>query len=216
MELPLSSCCHQSCTHQPPRTSTLLTVIFEGLLDSYTDEQLLQYFQQSPKLVTTRNESVRILSPSLIVKPHPSNMDYNDELSALELAHTRGIRVPGVRRVVRGEHLLIMDRIHGLTLEQLWPNLGWLDTFRIAWQLRSFLCIMRSITSQTTSGVHTDTARSEWLQDVYGSTPHASPSAFSASDFSNAALIGASRAQTSCSNPPPNISLFTRTLHLAT
>ena len=161
MELPLSSCCHQSCTHQPPRTSTLLTVIFEGLLDSYTDEQLLQYFQQSPKLVTTRNESVRILSPSLIVKPYPSNMDYNDELSALELVHTRGIRVPGVRRVVRGEHLLIMDRIHGLTLEQLWSNLGWLDTFRIAWQLRSFLCIMHSITSQTTSGVHIGRARSE-------------------------------------------------------
>ena len=155
----------------------------EGLLDNYTDEQLLQYFQQSPFLITTRNESVRILSPGLIVKPYPSFLDYSDELSALELAHTRGVRVPGVRRVVRsvenGNHLLIMDRIHGLTLEQLWPNLGWWDTFRVAWQLRSFLCIMRSITSQTTGGLHTGITRSEWLQDVYGPTLHASPSAFS-------------------------------------
>ncbi|KDR67680.1 hypothetical protein GALMADRAFT_257938 [Galerina marginata CBS 339.88] len=53
-----------------------------------------------------------------------------------------------------------------LPLEQLWPRLGFWSTFRMTWQLRSFLRTMSSATSQTTGGLSTGVARSEWLQDI--------------------------------------------------
>ncbi|KAI0316343.1 kinase-like protein [Amylostereum chailletii] len=154
----------------------------DALLDNYTDAELVKYVKQSPSLVTTRQEAVVTLSSNLVAKPVYFDVDYRDEVAALERARAIGIRVPTVRRVVPADdeeqHYLIMDRVHGSTLEQLWPRLGWWDTFCVARQLRSFLHIMASVTSQTTGGLHSGQVRSEWLQALYGPIPNASPSDF--------------------------------------
>lgn len=40
-----------------------------------------------------------------------------------------------------------MERVHGQTLEQLWSQLGLWATIRVAWQLRSFILSLRTITA---------------------------------------------------------------------
>jgi hypothetical protein len=71
-----------------------------------------------------------------------------------------------------------MERIHGETMEQLWPRLGIWATIRIAWQLRSFVSAMRTVTTQKTGGLHSGEVHSEWVQGMYVPVPHASPSVF--------------------------------------
>lgn len=155
----------------------------EALLDSYSDEDLFEYVERSPSLVTVRTENVRGLSPSLVAKP-VRYVDPRDEVFAIERARSVGVNVPVVRRIAsrRGNtqnHLLIMDRIPGKTLEQLWPQIGLWGSIRIAWQLRGFLCAMASVTSGTTGGLHTGVVHSIHIDAIYGPVPHASPATFS-------------------------------------
>lgn len=156
----------------------------ETLLDSYSDEELFERIERSPSLVTIRQETVKVLSPGLIAKPVSCFIDPLDETYAMERARSVGVSVPVVRRTVTGgedadEHFLIMDRIHGKTLEQLWPHIGIWETIRIAWQLRGFLRAMASITSGTTGGLHSGVVRSIHIDAIFGPVPHASPSTFS-------------------------------------
>lgn len=116
-------------------------------------------------------------------------MEHKDEIAALELARAIGIRAPRMRRFVPfidvmpqrgyGSHFLVMERVHGLTLEQLWPTLGLWRTLRLAWKLGAFLRTMRGITSPTMGGLSTGVTTSEWFQDEYGPARHASPAVFS-------------------------------------
>lgn len=46
-----------------------------------------------------------------------------------------------------------MDRIHGKTLEQLWPVLSWLRTIKYAWRLRTFVRSMRQCVSEKGGGL---------------------------------------------------------------
>lgn len=167
--------------------SPLVTPFDEALLDSYSDDDLVKYIQQSPYLVTTRQEPVILLSPNLIVKQVGQDWDQDalDEVLAIERARAVGVRAPAVHRLVRiddiddrGAHYMIMERVDGFTLEQLWRNLGWLGTFRAAWQLRSYLRRLRTVTSKTTGGLKSGRTRSQWLQDLHGAVLHASPAEF--------------------------------------
>jgi hypothetical protein len=99
----------------------------EHRLETYSDSDLLLHCRKSNHLITVRKEpSVRALSPNLVAKPVGYPHDHRDELRAIEYAETLGIRVRRVRRVIpdpeRDAYFLIMDRIQGLTLEQLWPT----------------------------------------------------------------------------------------------
>ncbi|KAF8194079.1 hypothetical protein BJ912DRAFT_188892 [Pholiota molesta] len=165
---------------EPP--PPILEEFKDDLLDGYTDEQLYQYYLQSPNIITTEPEIVKILSRNLVTKPRAYNDDPKDEFLAIELAHKLGIMTPRVHRLVQftteeaKDSLIIMDRIHGLTLEQLWPTLSLWNTFRLAWQLRRYLRCMGSIITQTTGGLHTGLCNSPWFMDINGPTAHASPS----------------------------------------
>jgi len=154
----------------------------DALLDSYSDEELFEYVKRSPSLVTTRTESVKRLSPNLVAKP-AMFVDPRDETYAIERARSIGINVPVVRRIIscldENKHYLIMDRIPGKTLEQLWPHIWLWESIRIAWQLRGFLRTMASVTSGTTGGLHSGRVRSIYIDAIYGPVPHASPATFS-------------------------------------
>jgi hypothetical protein len=153
----------------------------EALLDTYTDEQVTYYVYQSPTLITTRTESIRLLSDHLVAKAVRWPQDHRDETDVMDKARSVGVNVPAVRRIVslpEGDHLIIMERIHGKTLEQLWQGLGLWSTIRIAWQLRSFVSALRTATSQQTGGVSSGRVNSEWIQGINGPVPHASPTLF--------------------------------------
>jgi hypothetical protein len=155
----------------------------EHRLETYSDSDLLLHCRKSNHLITVRKEpSVRALSPNLVAKPVGYPHDHRDELRAIEYAETLGIRVPRVRRVIpdpeRDAYFLIMDRIQGLTLEQLWPTISLYDNFLVAIQLRRYLRAMRTVTSQSSGGIYSGRTRSEWIQCVYGPIHRATPAIF--------------------------------------
>ena len=155
----------------------------ETLLDSYSDEELLGLIQRSPPVVTVRTETVKVLSPGLVAKPTDFFADPLDEAYAMERARSVGVNVPVLRRIISGgedgnAHFLIMDRVHGKTLEQLWPHISLWESIRIAWQLRRYLHAMASVTSETTGGLHSGLVHSLYIDAIYGPVPHASPTTF--------------------------------------
>ena len=50
----------------------------EALLDTYSDEEVMHYFDESPNLKTTRIESIRVLSPHLVAKALPWPLNHHD------------------------------------------------------------------------------------------------------------------------------------------
>lgn len=154
----------------------------EDALPNYSDAELALYIASCPRLCTTREETVRVISPHLISKPVPWPEDPQDEAQALERALAVGVRVPKVHRIVRRDEssfLLVMDRIQGMTVEQLWRDMSIFTTLRVAWQLRGYLRSMMSVVSQTTGGLHSGHVESEWIDTIHKPIPHASPFAFS-------------------------------------
>lgn len=154
------------------------------MLDSYSDEELLHYIRQSPCLITSRKQAVLILSPGLLAKPVGGTWydDPMDEVHAMQRARALGVNVPAFRRLVPvddfGKYYLVMERVVGDTLEQRWPNLGLWGTLCAAWQLRGYLRLLRTVTAQTTGGLHSGRTRSILLDDERGPVRHASPAAF--------------------------------------
>ncbi|KAK4203377.1 hypothetical protein QBC40DRAFT_262486 [Triangularia verruculosa] len=113
----------------------------------------------------------------------PNKEELDDVVSAITRARNPGIRTPSIKRLVpilnsvRTE--CITQRIHGPTLEECWANLGWLSTIRLAFQLRSMVSRMRSITSPTAGSLGTGICRSLWLEEYYGVPAKASPAVIS-------------------------------------
>ncbi|KAI0728892.1 kinase-like protein [Fomitopsis betulina] len=132
----------------------------------------------------TRKQAVLILSPGLLAKPVGGTWydDPMDEVHAMQRARALGVNVPAFRRLVPvddfGKYYLVMERVVGDTLEQRWPNLGLWGTLCAAWQLRGYLRLLRTVTAQTTSGLHSGRTRSILLDDQRGPVRHASPAAF--------------------------------------
>ncbi|KAF9519378.1 hypothetical protein BS47DRAFT_1482078 [Hydnum rufescens UP504] len=130
----------------------------EDALDSYTDAEMIAFFVDG--------------------RAAP------DEIFALKHAREMGIRVPTVHRSIFFDDppfpsaIIIMERIHGRTLEHLWAEIGWWKTIRLALQLRRFAQIMRADTSTTTGGLVSGFIRSPYLDGIYAPLPHSSPAAF--------------------------------------
>jgi hypothetical protein len=136
----------------------------------------------SAPLVTTRVEATKALCHNLIAK-YASGRECHDEISALQHARDLGIRVPVVRRLVvlnaeEEDYVIIMERVHGRTLEQLWGEIGWWTTLQLAWQLRTYIRAMYKITSSTAGGLSSGSVQSPWFQGLYQPAPHSSPVAF--------------------------------------
>jgi len=95
----------------------------------------------------------------------------------MALAESLGIRVPAIRRVVQHDrkHYVVMDWIHGVTLDEAWTKIGWLSTVSLAFQLRTFVKAMRSRTSPTAGALATGRCHSIWMDDLFGVPPHSTP-----------------------------------------
>ncbi|EIW51508.1 kinase-like protein [Trametes versicolor FP-101664 SS1] len=128
--------------------------------------------------------AVRILSSSVLAKKVGGTYydDPLDEVYAMQRARALGVNVPAFRRLVPiddfGSYYLVMERVIGDTLEQLWRSMSLWGTLRAAWQLRGYLRLLHTVTAQTTGGLHSGRTRSIWLDDQRGPVRHASPAAF--------------------------------------
>jgi len=145
----------------------------EALFNTYSDEEVMYHAENSPNLTTTRIESIRVLSHNLVAKSLPWPQNHLDEIDAMEKARSVGVNVPAIRRIVpfpEEGHLIVMERIHGKTLEQLWPRLGIWATIRIAWQVRSFISALRTVTTQKTGGLHSGKVHSDTAGKTRGSS----------------------------------------------
>lgn len=168
-----------------------------------SDQDLLQMFHAMLNIRTTKIEPARILGPSLVGKTTFRHV-VEDEVAAMEFARSLGIRTPAVRRVIIPPEeelsfpLIVMDRVHGSTLEELWPKLGWWRTARLAWQLRLWIQAMQNAHSQVGGGLATGIFYSQWLQDCSGPKDGASPEEFTS--FLNW-----------CIRPPKSLGLIKRT-----
>ncbi|KAJ7251153.1 hypothetical protein B0H12DRAFT_1071966 [Mycena haematopus] len=168
-------------------------------LDGYSDGDLEAYIRQSPRIETVRQEHTKLLSPSLVVKVIPWPVTPWDEVDALKRAAAAGIRVPAVRRVVplpRNAHAIVMDRVQGKTLEQLWPELGLWQTLSMAWQLR------RAVTSPSRPRAPAASTRARPAQ-------YSTPAAFT--DYLNWWLV---QARPSHLSPRPELLLTAPTHHV--
>jgi serine/threonine protein kinase len=149
----------------------------EENLDKYSDEQLLDFLGNTGTPLSPPPCAVSLLSRNLVAKLVPSKT-LTDGVAAQKLACDLVIRVPEIRRTITNEDIsyIIMDRIHGATLEQCWSKLGWIATITLAFELRKFVRRMREVTSSTAGGLVTGECNSFWLEDYYGLPLHATPS----------------------------------------
>ncbi|KAL8922326.1 MAG: hypothetical protein Q9172_003618 [Xanthocarpia lactea] len=149
----------------------------QRLLGSYSDSDIVRYVLNSPPLTVSPCRIV-LLSSELVAKRFTAQK-LADELAAISLARQLYIRVPLIKRVVEdsGVAYVIMERIHGVTLEESWDRIGWITTLHLAFQLRHFVCKMRTCTSSTAGSLVRGTCDSIWLDDYYKIPPHATPEA---------------------------------------
>jgi hypothetical protein len=149
----------------------------QHLLESYSSTDLVRYVCASP-YISESSHNAFLLSPDLVAK-RISTAKLSDELAAINLARKLSLRVPNIRRVVENKNstYLIMDRIHGVVLEESWSQYGWAKTLRLALQLRRYVHAMRTCTSSTAGSMARGTCDSIWLDDFYKLPPHASPKA---------------------------------------
>ena len=71
-----------------------------------------------------------LLSPNLVAKLVPSKA-LTDTVATQSLARVLVIRVPEIRRITNEDiSYIIMDRVHGVTLEQRWSELDWIAELR--------------------------------------------------------------------------------------
>lgn len=154
----------------------------------------------------------RASSPSLVCKRVGWPDNPWDEVDAIVRAASLGIRVPNVRRVVslpEDDYAIIMDRICGKTLEQLWLTLGLWRSLWVGWQLRRVVRSLQTVKSQTTGGLRTGKTESVWIDGIHQPVPFATPAFFT--DYLNWWLI---RAPPSYCPPRPELLLKTPSHHV--
>ncbi|KKZ65226.1 hypothetical protein EMCG_08935 [[Emmonsia] crescens] len=145
----------------------------ETLLHEYDDSTLAQLLKRDSRLIAMRG-GVNYISPNLITKAANPNLQ-RDAIKSTNLALQLGIRVPVIKRSFQAGHSLytVMERVDGMNLLDCWHQLGWLTTFKLAFQLRGFVRKMRTQTSPTAGGLHTGDFNSIWVEDLYGLPKHA-------------------------------------------
>ncbi|KAF9025782.1 hypothetical protein BDZ89DRAFT_1040345 [Hymenopellis radicata] len=167
--------------------SDFTDIFDEARLHDYTDEQLLLFIGNSPCFAIDENFSsqTRILSHSFVAKHsyRYRNRYPADEIEGMKLATRLGVRVPKLHRVVPAENdqgsYLIMTRIHGRVLADIWMSLSWWRSICLALQLSRFVKLMRSVTSLTGGSLSTGAALcTAFDEDKSGPVLRASPTAF--------------------------------------
>jgi Phosphotransferase enzyme family len=148
----------------------------DDLLQSYSDDELVHHIHNSPRLAPMSR--VYLLSTNLLAKCIDLEL-VEDSVTAMDVAHELGVRVPSVKRTVQSKAgaYCIMERIKGTTLEEAWAGLSWFSTIQLALQLRRFIKLLRSVTSLTAGSLATGECWSFWLEDRYGLPARSSPEA---------------------------------------
>ncbi|KAI2602397.1 ankyrin repeat protein [Hypoxylon sp. NC1633] len=142
-------------------------------LFSYTDAEIVNYITSLPGLPKFQN--IIPLSLNYLAKGHLQN-ELEDAVKSTEFASRLGIRVPHIQRTVQvdRDYYCIMDRVPGKTLDVIWPELGWIASLRLAFQLRHFIRRLRSAESTSSGSLATGQCRSYYLDDSFGLPPWAS------------------------------------------
>lgn len=132
-----------------------------------SDAEIKTLITQSPRLKP--HGGIVLLSNRFLAKAYRPDC-LADTIKTIEIAQALGIRTPKIIRLIQyaDEEFLIMERIKGQTIEDAWPRLGWYASLRLAFQLRRFISLMRSITSGTAGSIITGSCRSFWLDDRFG------------------------------------------------
>ncbi|CAK7275380.1 hypothetical protein SEPCBS119000_006664 [Sporothrix epigloea] len=132
-----------------------------------SDSDLLHLLHTCPKL--EQYAGISLLSERYLAKAYYEE-SVDNVLETVDLARRHGIQTPQMIRCVRDDDAayIVMDRIPGHTLDKVWTNLGWLTTFRLAFQLRRFIRTLRSMTSTTAGSLSTGECFSFWLDDRFG------------------------------------------------
>jgi hypothetical protein len=144
---------------------------------SLSDPDLVRCALKSPREPSSCR--VSLLSPGLIAK-HCYLDHMEDEARAMEIVRQLGIRVSSIKRTVKAnddDGIIIMEWIHGIGLEDLWTQIGWVMTIRLAFQLRYAVHHLRSLTSLTAGSLFTERCRSFWLNDRYNLPAHSTSNA---------------------------------------
>ncbi|EJP66972.1 ankyrin repeat protein [Beauveria bassiana ARSEF 2860] len=132
-----------------------------------SDAEIQSLITQSPRL--TPHGGIALLSDRFLAKAYRPDC-LADTMKAIEIAQSLGIRTPKIIRPIQYSDVefLVMERIEGRTIEDAWPGLSWYVSLRLAFQLRRFVSLMRSITSDTAGSIVTGNCRSFWLDDRFG------------------------------------------------
>lgn len=116
----------------------------QHLLERYKTCDIVRYILASP-LVSASSCRTFLLSSDLVAERIDAE-NLGDALAAVKLARQLHIRVPNVNRIVENEDVadVIVDRIHGVGLEESWGRIGWITTVHLAFQLRRYIRTMRT------------------------------------------------------------------------
>ncbi|KAI9758727.1 MAG: hypothetical protein M4579_002902 [Chaenotheca gracillima] len=146
----------------------------DDLLQRYSDDDLKRFILESPRVESMSR--VFILSPNFLGK-HYNPDEVEDALRAMDTARQLGIRVPCVRRTVmyKSDAYCVMERIPGIVLEEAWMRLSWVSTMKLAFQLKRFVKLLRSVTASSAGSLATGKCRSFWLEDRFGIPARSSP-----------------------------------------
>jgi hypothetical protein len=172
--------CHSTFT--PDLVVTMATSLSDEQILALSDKEIDNLCDESPEL-SPRSKVVVPLSNTLVAKRRWGFADMDDEVCAMETAQNLNVRVPKIRRVVKGvvddRGYIIMDRVpSATTLEDIWPCLSLWATLCFAWQLRGFIQRMRSVASPTLGGLVSGKCKSIFLDDYYRLPPHATPKVY--------------------------------------
>ncbi|KAK3989616.1 hypothetical protein QBC44DRAFT_350487 [Cladorrhinum sp. PSN332] len=154
-------------------------------VDALDDKELAEHIGQAR--IGSRQGTAPCPGALPITNSYFTKLYDKDELEDVVCAITRarnlGIRTPSIKRTVPLPNSTriecITHRIRGPTLEECWASLGWFSTIRLAFQLRSMVRRMRTVTSLTAGSPGTGICRSLWLEEHYGVPPKASAAVIS-------------------------------------
>jgi len=107
----------------------------------YSDSELVSHICASSRAYS--GSRISIISPNLVFK-QAVEPDADSELQGIQFAQQLGLRVPSVKRFIRGDGdvYIIITRICGRTMEAAWSTMTWLSTICVAFQLRCQVTIM--------------------------------------------------------------------------
>lgn len=139
---------------------------------SYSDADLISYITSLPPLPNYSN--IIPLSSKYLAKGHTED-EVEDVVRSMEFASQLGIRIPHIHRIVWADSgpFCVMDRVPGTTLDIAWPELGWISSLRLAFQLRRVIRRLRSATSTSAGSLASGECRSYFLEDRFGLPPRA-------------------------------------------